>query len=536
MSLPELSFDDFYDQAALERFLADLATARPKIARVESLATTPEGRALPLLEVTDRSTGVAGDKPGYLVHANIHAHELTTTTSALHLARTLVAGHGVDEAITELLRRVSFYIVPRLNPDGAEYAFKTNGSVRSRSYPREVPNGLTQTDVDGDGQILWMRWPDPDGEYAAHPEDSRLLIQRQPDHPGPFYRMVPEGTVYQYEGGPVHLSDRRIDFNRQWPAAWEPEHVQAGAGDFPFSEPEMRAIGEFVIGHPNIFAMLGFHTGGNGVLRASATRDDEELNAEDVRLMREVGERGAEMTGFELFSVRQYCRTYSVDAKLRGHFTDWAYSHLGTLTYEIELGNLYNSAGVTTEQWRDAKPAERDGFALDALRWSDAEGYGAFVPWRPFEHPDLGPVELGGWVRYRLANPSLGHLEAICRGCTEFICHHASLAPRLEVRATAEPFGEVYRLRAEVLNSGRLPTQVMQAASSLRWVQGPEVRLTLPEGAELLSRRGNQRVGHLAKLRGKQELEWFIRAPAGGTVTVEAACARAGRAATKVSL
>lgn len=531
MSLPDVAYDHFLDHAEMAALLDGLAQGRPKVARTRTLATTPGGLSLLMIEITDRATGEAADKPGYLVHANIHAHELTTTTAAVALARELVAGQGQDEELTELLRRTAFYIVPRLDPDGAEWALKTNGSVRSRNYPRREPNGLVQADLDGDGQILWMRWPDPDGDFSPHPDDPRLLLRRLPEHTGPFYRMVPEGDVADYRGGPVHVSERRIDFNRQWPAFWEPEHVQGGAGDFPFSEPEMRALGEFIIDHPNVFGMLGFHTGGNGVLRPSATRDDPELIEDDVRLMREVGKRGAELTGFELFSVREYCRSYATDAKLRGHFTDWTYSHLGTLSFEIELGNLYNSAGITTEGFRDATPAERDAMQLDALRWSDEQGYGAFVDWRPFDHPTLGPVELGGWIRYRLANPALGHLESICRQCTRFIIHHAALAPRLTVRGTVDRYdGGVCRVRAEVVNPGALPTNITQQALKLRGIDPVKVRLELPEGGELLSRHPSHDVGHLPRLQGKREVEWFIKVGTPGTVVVEAWCPRAGRA------
>ena len=32
------------------------------------------------------------------------------------------------------------------------------------------------------------------------------------------------------------------------------------------------------------------------------------------------------------------------------------------------------------------------------LRWADVHHPGeVFIDWYPFEHPQLGPVELGGW-------------------------------------------------------------------------------------------------------------------------------------------
>ena len=31
------------------------------------------------------------------------------------------------------------------------------------------------------------------------------------------------------------------------------------------------------------------------------------------------------------------------------------------------------------------------------LRWVDEHAPDQYVDWYPFEHPQLGPVELGGW-------------------------------------------------------------------------------------------------------------------------------------------
>ncbi len=537
MATPAVSYERFLEHRAMSDFLAALAAARPKLARVVDLAVSPAGLPLQMLELTDRTTGEAADKPGYLLHANIHAHELTTTTVALAIAADLVAGAGQDESITALLRRVAFYIVPRLCPDGAEQAVTTGRSVRSRNHVVHRTNALQQDDIDGDGRIAWMRWQDPDGDLVLHPDDPRLLVRREPGDAGPFYRLMAEGRIEDYDGGTIRSGDRRVDFNRQWPASWQPEHVQPGAGDFPFAEPEMEAIGRFVLAHPNLFAMMGLHTGGNGVLRPSATVDDDELPASDVRLMKEVGEAGAELCGFELYSVRDYCRTYSTDARLRGHFTDWAYQHIGALTYEIELGNLHNSAGLTTAAWRDASPAERDRLHVDTLRWSEQNGYPSFLPWRAFEHPELGPVELGGWMRPQLANPALPHLPHIAAGCSRFVQHHASLAPRLELRVEVTAVGgPAYRLRATVANRGALPTNILDAARKLPHVEGVRLSLEGGEAVARLSRSSRVEAGHLGRVTGRAEAEWFVSGQPGQEVTIAAGCPRAGTVRRTVTL
>ena len=103
-----------------------------------------------------------------------------------------------------------FYVVPRVNPDGAEAGLADGRFRRSsvRPYPREEPqDGLHRDDVDGDGRVLFMRMPDPNGSWKPHPDDPRLLIARRPDDvSGDFYRVLPEGTIQNWDG--VTISDR----------------------------------------------------------------------------------------------------------------------------------------------------------------------------------------------------------------------------------------------------------------------------------------------------------------------------------------
>ena len=121
-----------------------------------------------------------------------------------------------------------------------------------------TPNTLYQDDVDGDGLILSMRQEHPDGPFVADPEDARLLVRRRAESRGPFYRVLPEGRIHSWDGGDrIRVEGRGVDWNRNWSYDWRPEPEQVGAGDFPFSEVEMRLLAEFVHSRPNLFGMLG---------------------------------------------------------------------------------------------------------------------------------------------------------------------------------------------------------------------------------------------------------------------------------------
>ncbi len=514
MAIAELAFNRFYTYQEMTDALRGLAEAAPERARLHSLGRSPEGREVWMLAVTDYGVGVPDEKPGYLVHGNLHAQELSGTTAALFAAHRL-AGASEPE-VARLLGEVVFYIIPRLNPDGAEYSLTTGGSIRSRLVPLPAPNALRPADVDGDGLILRMRVRRPDGELKPDAQDPRLMVPREPhDLDGPFYRVYTEGLIEDWDGGEPRDATHHRDFNRNWGANWRPDHQQYGAGDFPFSEPEMRAIAEFVAAHPNLYGALGFHTGSNAVLRPPATRGDDDLNERDLNTMRELGRKGEAATGFKLRAIHQYRLDEGRPIRLYGHFTDWAYEHLGIFPFEIELGMLYQSAGVTTEQYFASKSdEERREFERAVLRWHDAHPEaGAFVEWRPFEHPQLGRVEIGGLRGSALANPNPEELPGIAAGCARFLLEHAGRYPRLRlVGVQVEPMGgHVSRIRATLMNTGGFPTHISEVGREVRANRSPVARLEVGEGLEILSREASIETGHLAALSGKRDLEWFVR-------------------------
>src|SRR3712207_6662049 len=82
-----LSFDHFYDNDALTSLLHAWADERPRLARVESIGQSVEGRDIWLVTLTNVDTGPAVEKPAVLVEANMHSVEWTGSTAALHLIR-----------------------------------------------------------------------------------------------------------------------------------------------------------------------------------------------------------------------------------------------------------------------------------------------------------------------------------------------------------------------------------------------------------------------------------------------------------------
>lgn len=561
-ALPQPDFQRFYKHDELTVLMQAYAAARPGLIELRELGRSHENRPIWLVVITEQATGSDTDKPAIWVDGNIHAAELTASTACLYWLHQLASGYGQDPDITELLRTRAVYLVPRLNPDGAELALADRPRhIRSstRPYPWDEPHveGLTVEDVDGDGRTLLMRVPDPHGGWKPHPDEPRLLIPRQPgEFGGTYYRVMPEGTLQHYDGVQIRVNRDRegLDLNRNFPAYWRQEFEQVGAGPYPTSEPEVRAMVDFIARHPNIGAAVSFHTHSGVILRPMGTQSDDDMTPEDLWIFKRLSEIGSQMTGYPAVSTFHDFK-YHPKEVITGT-QDWIYEHLSALFWTLEIWAPNKEAGITDYDWihwyRD-HPPEDD---LKLLRWSDEQcGGQAHVDWYPFEHPQLGPLEIGGWDRmnfWRNPPPQLREREAA--RFPGWLTRIGLTLPRLELlQASAEPLGpDRWRVRMAVGNAGYLPSYVTRRALERKTARPCIFELELPPGAELLSGlpriEGPQLEGHAAKqslqaflpdrdiTADRAVAEWIVHAPAGTTLSLSAHAARAGRVHTRLTL
>jgi len=116
-------FGDFADFAGIVAYMNGLAAARPDLASVTSLGNSWESRPLWMIHV--HAPGAPADRKAIIYHGGQHAREWITPTVPLYLADRLINGYDTDPAIRALLDRVSFYLVPVMNPDGYVYTWTT---------------------------------------------------------------------------------------------------------------------------------------------------------------------------------------------------------------------------------------------------------------------------------------------------------------------------------------------------------------------------------------------------------------------------
>jgi hypothetical protein len=104
-----MDFNHYFNNEELDAALNGWAERYRHLAEVSELGRSHEGKPIPLLTLTNKETGADSDKPAIWVDANIHATEVAGTTVALHIAHTLLNGHGSDARCTRLLDNAAFY-------------------------------------------------------------------------------------------------------------------------------------------------------------------------------------------------------------------------------------------------------------------------------------------------------------------------------------------------------------------------------------------------------------------------------------------
>lgn len=556
-----IDFDRFLTYDELVHELKRLVDEHSGLARLHSIGRSYEGRELWMVEITNRSTGEADRKPGYYIDGNLHAGEVTGSTAALYTIWYLLTRYGTDPEVTALVDSTTFYVLPRVSPDGAERYLTTPHTVRSsvRLYPfEEEQDGLQPEDLDGDGLILQMRVPDADGEWKISERDRRLMIPRLPhERGGQYYRLHVEGTIRHYDGVSVKPAPGRcqLDLNRQFPVAWEPDVKQPGAGPYPLSEPETRAVAEFLLKQTNITGGQSFHTATGIILRPSSLRSDTKMSPKDRAAFTALGEVGERLTGYPCVSVYDGY-AYDKENPIKGCFLDWCYDNLGLLLYSTELWDIRVRAGLSRVSFGDgAKSVDAEAEGLALLTFNDRElGGEGFVDWYDFDHPQLGRVQLGGWrTKEVLQNAPSRFLRAEAHKNAIFALRHAAALPHLGLdRLQAEHLGNgVHRVEAVVKNHGYLPTNITEMALQNKTARPVTVELTLPDGAELVLGKAKEEIGQLdgriltpggfypgnaSPNQSARRLEWVVRCPAGGVLTVTASGQKAGEAAGEVRL
>lgn len=489
----------YLDFDAVEAHLRALAASAPEWTALECIGRSREGRPLLLLTIGDQH-GDPGDRPALWLDGGTHAVEWTGVMSAMvSVARWVEGLLRGDEGLRTSFRRHTVYAVPCISPDGLQHTVHGAPFFRSTVRPPRpgtVRVGLEPSDIDDDGEVRWMRWRSPAGPFV--PDGDHVVLMRPrtvDDDPDDAWFYAPEGAFLQWDGVRWIQASRQfgLDLNRNFPVDWAPFSMFGmDAGTFPGSEPESRAVLDAVAARPNIAAAVTNHTY-TGCLLTPPSRKDSPLPAGDVARMQRLAKDLVAGTGYRTFAVHPEFM-YDPDKPIIGTWDDTLSAVFGIAAFTLELWDPFAWAGLEHDDplamFRDPSQ-ERIRTLVDKIV---AEGM--VEPWRPFDHPQLGPVEIGG-IAYRttVRNPPETLLPAECdRGFTVADRLRRAL-PEVRPELTVTPLGsDQLEVRLVLENVGALPTCSLEHAVGIG--TAPPVRAELI-GADIVSGDALQELHHL---------------------------------------
>ena len=287
--------------ADAEKKLADFARQNSTLVRLTPIGTSPGGRKLHLLTIAAAGKTDPAKRPAVFLGANIVGFHNAGSQAAIAFAEHLIARKD-DASVKRLLETRTFYIAPMLNPDAHDGLFtgpKYRRSLNAGALDRDL-DGLTgedgPNDLNNDGRITMMRIADPAGEWIVDEKDPRIMRRADPlkGEKGK-YKLLTEGydddKDGQYNEDPAggYRPDR--NFAHGWNET-DPE-----AGPWPSSDPESKAVMDFLIAHRNV-ALAVVYGPANNLLelpRGNAAGRGGDIGATPVKVPRQI----ANFTGLD---------------------------------------------------------------------------------------------------------------------------------------------------------------------------------------------------------------------------------------------
>ncbi len=578
-----------------EEIISELkALEQAPVAQVISLGKTAQGREIVALRVSS-AVGDPDSKPAIAVFGAVHAPQRMASELTLDLARDIRSMVSGDNHLAEV-DRVTWYFVPEPSPDSAAATLSApfqERSTNTRPWDDDRDGEVDEDgpdDLNGDGWITQMRVKDGSGPWFPHPQDNRVMIvadKSKGEEGG--WSILTEG--YDNDGDGQFNEDPAggVDFNRNF--SWQYPDFTVGSGLNPVSEPENRAVADFLFSHPNVAIVYSISPQENLAHQWRPAQGGQGPGYKGID--------GQDETYYKLFAdtFAKYCKDLTGreageapgPADASGSFAAWAYYHFGrwsvsspgwwtgkptaeevtpvvvpdpaTSSEAAVSEPAVEQVAGTPDDPASAPPADsgwdnsdsRGQEERDRLKWLEQQGIDAFAPWTAVQHDGLdelwGSVEVGGFKTLRLINPPyalLGtgisdsaddHSSDLFTLQSELLARLFVSLPKLEIDRikTQALGGGVCRLSLRLINNGELPTMSQLGAQS--GITYPlQVSLNLPAGASIISGKQRQPLPRLDGNGGSIELSWLLSCPQGGMATVEAGSIMSGQTSREVEL
>jgi hypothetical protein len=459
----DLTWDRWLDHAEVGERMQLMARTWPKFLSLSSMGKSYGGRDLWVMTINNPDTGPELSKAGMYIEANVHGNEIQGGEICLYTIWYLMENYGRNPEITRMVDERVFYIIPTVNPDGRDFFMHGSGAAARTGHVPVDEDGDGLFDEDGpddlndNGLIEQIRKYVPgQGTHRISHLDPRIMEPVPPGETGDWVLLGSEGIDNDGDGRVNEDGPGGYDPNRNYGSDWQPSYIQGGAMDYPFQLPESRATQEFLAARPNIAGAQSYHNNGGMILRGPGAAWYGDYAASDVRVYDEIGENGE-----RILPYYDYLIIWQGLYTVHGGGIDWTSDGHGAISFSNELwnGGQYFNSPLLQEQQRD--PSSPITGQLGRYFFDDNLEFGdQWVDWTPFEHPQYGSVELGGWAKYTSRiNPRFLSMELFHRNMA-FTLYHADEMPLMKMGETKVESlgGGMYKVWVDITNERLIPT------------------------------------------------------------------------------
>jgi len=404
----------YHDFQALSSALKQIASQNTNITKLISIGKTLKGKEIWLLRISGSNGPSPLEKQALLICGNLEGDHVIGSEVALGIAEYFVKQYGKDDKVTKVLDKRTFYVIPSLNPDGAELFFakirqEHTGNLKPRDEDYDwLLDEDGPEDLNGDGKVTLMRVKDKEGDWYIDAKDPRLMKKKKDDTPlDKLYKIYPEGIdddedeLYNEDGA------GGFNINRNFPHNFG--YKPKGEGVYPTSENETQAVIDFMTRyvpelktqpHKNICGVLLFSKFDNlaaepGIESGTPTfpqpqravqaagrsrmfsffgrrggQDQEQMprptdpqpkktNSKDEYIFKSVSEKYKEITGIKS----------AHSEKPAGSMLEWAYFQFGVPSFSANLWSLrkeeQKSPQAKMKKEATSKPASSEAKTMD---------------------------------------------------------------------------------------------------------------------------------------------------------------------------
>ncbi len=520
----------FHDHDNLGKTLHRYAAEYPDLITVNSIARSAAGRELWLARVSATREPL----PAVLVVAGVEGSDLASGEICLDFIRYLAERNAQKDTAGLSLSRVSYYIIPRANPDAAERFFQNPlhaTNVNARPMDDDNDGKIDEDgveDLNGDDIIAQMCVRDAAGEWTFDAERPGWLRQARPEGEKGEYILYNEGRDNDKDGkineDGIGGEDINMNFSYRYKA------FARGAGFHPMSAAETRAIADVGFQHPEIAIVFSFSPNHNILIpwrqQSEAAAANTKSGHRRTPVYKVLNRDHNALQQMADYLKKMLPLSGLPKAKTgTGALSEWAYFHYGRWSLSTPawfVPTMGDSSNGQKRQNSGDYKCERYKIRTWLQQNHQKE---AILAWEEIDHPDFPnkQVMVGGIRPFAAENPPADSLAGLSKRFIPVLQRLSTFISQLQIitdRVERLSNG-LYRLRVRVVNQRFLPTHT-GLSSRMKWSKKIKLMIHLSSGQKIVEGKPFYLIDRIGAFGSTDKLGWIISADQASSLSLTA--------------